>query len=331
MEVSKGRSATTIDQPIPFPKNFDSYVSMAMEAFQYNDFRQAVEYLTKALAIQNNEELLQLCLTIMHDTEQFIEGIQLLKLHKPELWNSTEVSPLDLQLITFLIYAKKLDEAKKQIFTREKALIDNDRDKHLLDVLQQNLNIIEEKQKEEENKKIAILQEESKDILSKGYHQQAKFLKEYAILPEKEFLTISQSFLIDQTVHAFLKTDILQKLIHKQIDMKISISKESYFKTVNIKELCLIQQSLLLVESQNFFAKYYLQNPELQKQMQSNFFLHCAYYYPFEKEALYSVAKWQEAMNHMTFLKETFSNKEEEKLIQNIQIAEKSLNKLTEM
>lgn len=304
---------------------------MAMEAFQYNDYPQAVDYLTKALAIQKNEELLQLCLTMMQDTEQFIEGIELLKLHKSELWNSTDISPLDLQLITFLIYAKELDEAKEQISKREKALLSRESDSHLFDILQQNLNIIEEKQKDERNKKMAIIQEESKYILDKGYHQQARFLKECTILPEKELLIIAQSFLTNQTVHAFLKTDILQTLKQKQINMKINVSKQSYSRNVDIKELYPIQQSPLLVESQDFFEKYYRQNPELQKQMKSNFFLHCAYYYPFEKEALYSVAEWQEAMNQITFPKESFSNQKEGNLIQNIQIAEKSLNILTEM
>ncbi|UJF14705.1 hypothetical protein LZ578_06600 [Jeotgalibaca sp. MA1X17-3] len=302
-----------------------------MEAFQYNDFPKAVEYLTKALAIQKNEELLQLCLTMMQDTEQFLEGVQLLKLQKPELWNSTDVSPLDVHLITFLIYAKELDEAKEQISKREKVLSNGDSDRHLFDVLQQNLNIIEEKQKDERNKKIAVVQEESTYILNEGYHRQAKFLKEYTILPEKELRTISQSFLTDQKVHAFLKTDILQTLIQKQIDMKVTISKESYSKTLNIKELYPIQQSLLLIESQNFFAKYDIQNPELQKQMETNFFLHCAYYYPFEKEVLYSVVEWQEAMNQITLSTGTILNKEEKKLIQNIQIAEKNLNILTDM
>lgn len=320
-----------MDQTIPFPKNFDSYVSMAMEAFQYGDFHQAVEYLTKALAIQMNEELLQLCLTIMQDTEQYAEGIQLLKYHKSELWDSTDGTSLDLQLITFLIYAEDLNEAKNQISRRKKGLLDRDEDTHLYDILQQNLNIIEEKQIEERNKKIALLREESKIILHKGYHQQAIFLKKYTILPEKEFIAISQAFLVEKSIHAFLKTDILQILIQKEIDEQINISKEIYSKIIDLKKLYPIHKSPLLIKSEHFFAKNHSQNPEVQKQMESNFFLHCAYFYPFEKEALQSVEKWQEAMNELTFPPDSPINRNEERVIKNIQLAEKNLNILTEM
>lgn len=331
LEDKQRKVTLYMERPIPFPKNYESYVTMSMEAFQVGDFHQSVTYLKKALAIEMDDELLQLCLTIMQEIEQYTDGVQLLIKYKPELWQSMDSGNLDLLLITFLIYADRLNEAKEQISIRKQKLIGKDEGSELYSILEQNLLLVEEKRTQERNKKIAVLREQNKNILNKGYHQQANFLKKYTILPKNKFLETSQSFLDSDKVHAFLKTEILEILIKEKWNEAITVTKGSYQGTYQTEKLYPVHLSPLLKESKPFFDKLYSHTPDLQQQMESNLFLHCAYFYPFEREALQSVEEWQEAMDYLSFPMDSSSNQADQEVLQNIKRAEKDLNPITEM
>lgn len=320
-----------MEGPIPFPKNYESYVTMSMEAFQVGDFHQSSDYLKKALAIQMNDDLLQLCLTIMQEIEQYTDGVQLLKKYKPELWHSTDAGTLDLLLITFLIYADHLNEAKQQITKRKQKLTIKGEGSELYSILQQNLSLVEEKRAEERNKKITILREQNKNILNKNYHQQADFLKKYTLLPKNEFLETSQSFLESKQVHAFLKTEILEILINGKWNETMNISKGEFQGSFQMENLYPVHFSPLLKKSKSFFEELYSHTPDIQKKMESNLFLHCAYFYPFEREALQSIEEWQEAMDHLSFSMDSSSNQANQEVVQNIKCAEKDFNPITEM
>lgn len=320
-----------MDNSIPFPKNFETYVMMALQTFEKGDFYQAVVYLKKALMIQDDDELLRLCLTIMQENEQYSEGIQLLKKYKPLLWQSTKLEPLDLQLLTLLIETDYLEEAKKQITNREKVLQETLEDNHLYEILEQNLSFIEEKRSERRKRETDQIIQESKTILKENYQHQAAFLKKYAGLPREDILSISQVFLHDSHFHPFLKTEMIEILIQKELDAAIEIKKGSYLAVFQVKYLYPISQSPFLKEGKDFLQQKYSQNPHFLQQMESNLFLHCAYFYPFEKEALISVQEWHEAIRDLTFSEEMNGSHAEKELLQNIKQAEKELNVITEI
>ena len=317
--------------PIPFPKNYESYVTMSMEAFQVGNFYQSSDYLKKALAIQVDDDLLQLCLTIMQEIEQYKDGVQLLRKYKPKLWQSTDAGTLDLLLLTFLIYADYLNEAKQQITKRKLKLSDEGEGSELYLILQQNLSLVEEKRTEERNKKIAALRKQNKNILKESYDQQAKFLKKYTLLPRGEFIETSQSFLESRHIHAFLKTEIIEILMKEKWKEKMYISKGKYQGMFHMGELYPVHLSPLLKESKSFFENLYAHTPDIQKRMESNLFLHCAYFYPFEREALQSVEEWQKAIDYLSFPKDSSSNQVDEEVVQNIKCAEKDFNPITGM
>lgn len=316
---------------IPFPGNFDAFVKKAMAFFQEGNLEQAIEEIQKALEFQMDEGLFGLCLTMMQETGNNLEGLRMLQKYKPSIWDSCQTENLDLQFISFLIQTGKFDEARKQILKRKQSFQFINENQHLYQVFEQNLELIEASEKEQRKEELAVLQRRSLDILDKNYVEQTAFINAYEIFPDEEFLALSKQFLSHPRVDHLLKTEILQKMLEKSLSEEVRVVKGEFEGMIQLTELDSLPLSNFLMEGRSYIQTELKQEPAVKEMLEHNLFLHCAYFYPFEKEALFSVEEWIQVILTENRLMGAATSPERKIIRARILQAEKSLDKLTQL
>ncbi|MGP6139697.1 hypothetical protein [Jeotgalibaca sp. A127] len=276
----------------PFPNNFEAYFQKAMNEMVNGNLEQTVTYIQKALTIQMDEELFNVCLTLLKDLNRLEESLELIKQHKAYLYESIRVEKNDLIFITLLIESGRLSEAKKQINQRWANLKNNPDYAHIQNILEQYLNQVETKQLQQKEEGIDKVLTESKSIINKPYYLQMNFVKSIQVLSDQDILIATNELLRNQSVHPLIKTEVLSLLVDRGMTGSIELYKEGVKQSVKLAQLKQPNESSFYLE-----GIYYIENQifkdEMEKQrLQENFFLHVLYYYPFETEIFGNPDAW---------------------------------------
>lgn len=301
-----------MNPPVPFPKNYHTYLEKAMQALEVGNTQLATECLEKALSIQVDVDVLYLCVTLLKDRNQLEEALVCVRTYQPMLFESSKVEPIDIELITLLIETERLDQAREQMKQRS-LLLENKSEYQQLQTMFEGKFAQVERQKEAEKaaKQQAILLE-GKHIEDQSTLQQLHFVKQLPELQTKDLLPLSKRLLIGP-LHPLLKTEIIHLLLERGVKEWIPITKKSYQKEIDFS-------ALMPLEYSSFFQE------GLEKLSQTEtFFLHCAYFYPFEREAFHSIEEWERDTSEETLLNDT------SELSQNIRTVEADLDLLTHL
>ena len=132
---------------VPFPNNFNTYFHNAMNAMSVGNFDEAVAFIDKALAIQMDDDLFNIGLSLLQQQNHMEQALKMINEHKAYLFTSTNVEEIDLLLITLLIDTGSFEEAEKQINQRWATLKNNKDYTYLENVLEQYLVQIADEQK----------------------------------------------------------------------------------------------------------------------------------------------------------------------------------------
>lgn len=275
---------------VPFPRNYEAFLEKGMVAVQQGDFAEAIDFFKKALLIQVDEEVLLLCLTLLKETGNKVESLELIRQYCPYVYESSDVNPFDIEFISLLIETEQFDEAENQMKQRTLLLENKEEYHHLYHMLDKKMSAAQDERDQQQAIKTAQIIRESKDISIKNHIEQLQFIKKLETLSKKDLETVA-AYLLHQDIHPLLLTEVISLLITAQINSTMLVKKENFAKEVNIGGLSPVEQSSFFQEGISFISQS--EQPQSEKdKLKEIFFLHCAYYFPFEREALFSAEIW---------------------------------------
>lgn len=281
---------------LSFPKNYAVYLQKAMEALADNRISQAANFMQEALKIEMDDELLQLCISLLKDLKQPNEALELINTYKSAVYNSSDISPIELEFISLLIDNGQLAEAKKQIKNRWVKLHNGSQNNSVSQILNHQLSYVESKMEQEKlERRIAVI-ENGQTISKKPYFRQLQFMKELPILPDHQLINLAEHLLIEKGIHSLLKTDILELLQERQIKQTVMVTKDSFKQTFNPLLLTTLSETNFIKEGKLLLENHLGLNEREKSQYLELLFLHVAYYYPFEEPAFKSPAAWLQAI-----------------------------------
>lgn len=281
---------------VPFPNNFEAYFQKAMNEMTNGNIEKSVAYIQKALNIQMDEELFDVCLTLLKDLNRLDEALELIKQHKTYLHASIQVEKIDLIFITLLIDSGRLTEAKKQINQRWLNLKNNLDYAHIKNVLEQYYNQVETKQLQQKEEKINKVFAESKSIINKPYYVQMNFVKSIEVLSDRDILIATKGLLQDQTVHPLIKTEVLSLFVDRGLTGTVDVYKKGIKQKVVLEQLKQPNLSPFYLEGAKLIERQDLGNEIEKKRLHEVLFLHVLFYYPFEEEFFENSETWLTAV-----------------------------------
>lgn len=283
---------------VPFPNNFDTYFQNAMNEIAAGNFESASVFIDKALAIQMDDDLFNIAVSLLQNQNQPEEALQLINTHKGYLYSSVTVEEADLLLITLLIDTGNFSEAEKQIDLRWATLKNKAEYAYLENVLEQYLNRIADEKKRETEAIIDNIFNESQDINKKSYFLQVDFVKSLSILSNADFEFIARPLLIDEAIHPLIKTEIMTILSDRSFDTAFQVSKHGV--TESVVPLSLPQPDYTLFYLEGMSLVESMEGDNIIE-MQSYFevlFLHTLYFYPLENSVFKDSRRWFQAIKH---------------------------------
>lgn len=277
---------------IPFPANFDVYFTNAMNEMANGNISGTVAFIQKALDIQMEEELFQVCLTLLKDANQPSDALKLIQKHKPFLYESNQLHESDLSLITLLIAIEDFEEARKQIRQRWGVLGNDPNHSHIKNILERYLDQIEAQSQKRKNEEISAVLAESQIIASKPYYAQMAFVQTLDKLPAEVFIEIVRPLLVSEAIHPLLKTELLLQFLNRDLNIDLKISKHQLIKTVAVNGLKKPDETVFYLNGLAEIEKMPTSMGMEKHMYHELLFLHVLYFYPFERDILHSAEEW---------------------------------------
>lgn len=281
---------------VPFPNNFNTYFHNAMNEIAAGNFDSAVAFIDKALAIQMDDDLFNIGLSLLQQQNHIEQALNMIKIHKVHLFTSTKVEEVDLLLITLLIDTGSFEVAEKQIKQRWATLKNNTDYAYLENVLEQYLVQIADEKKRQTAAKTEAIIKKSQDINEKPYFLQLDFVKSLDILSNDNLEKIARPLLIDEAVHPFIKTEIITVLRGRSFDTVFNVSKHGINETVIPKTLYQPDFSPFYLEGIAAIDAEKGSNIIENKNHKEVLFLHTLYFYPLENSFFQNSQKWLQAI-----------------------------------
>lgn len=283
---STKRGAQLTNQ-IPFSKNHTLYLQKAMEALANNQNSQAVDFMQKALEIDEDETLLQLCISLLKDLKRPNDALQLIQKYKVSVYKSEDSLPFDLEFISLLIENGNLEEASRQIKNRQSQLKNSANQ-----VLTHQFTYVESRMAQEKQEKRLLIIENGQTISKQPYYRQLQFMKELPYLSNYQLVSLVGILLTNLDIHPLVKTDMLELLQERQIKQAVTVIKHSFKQTFDPMMLTNLSETNFIKEGGILLENHLHLNEREKSQYLELLFLHVAYYYPFEKLAFKNPETW---------------------------------------
>lgn len=311
-----------MDNMMAFPHNFSMYLEKGVACMQIDDFVGAADYFKKAIAIKPEVDLLLLCIRVMRELNQQEEAYQMLENYQPQLFDSAELTELDIELLELLIETDRIEESDNQMKKRRVLLANNPAFNQLNMMLEEKNSkqkIAKQQQLEQE---IQAVEEKAHMILEDSYYAQIKWVQQLVKLPEPWFSQFAEEKL-KEAFHPLLQTELISELQNRSSKQVFQIVKHDFKADVHLNDLPSLIQTPFFLKGCEAIDQASELSFSKKADMQQMFFLHCGYFYPFQEAAFGSVEAW------LSF----FFDKEETtipvEVRRNIELAEAGLDLLT--
>lgn len=305
-----------------FPHNYEMYLEKAMNCMQTDDLAGAIASLKKAIAIEMEEEVLHLCVSLLRDLNQQEEAYQVLITYQPHLVDSSELTVLDIEYIELLIETNRIEESEQQLRQRHMLLANTPALNQLNMMLEEKLMKKKLEKEQQLEQKIRDVEAKLHTISEDAYYLQIKWVKQLVELPNEWLVKIANSVL-KGTLHPLLKTEIISELQDRKMKERLLIVKHQFEGQIDLNTLLPLKHSSFYLEGLSTIEQALeLSFSEIDR-LQKNFFLHCAYFYPFEEEAFLSVDSW------LAFFHDNQSTAVSSEVKKNIRLSEAGLDLFT--
>lgn len=283
---------------IAFPYNYESYVNKGMAALQAGNNAAAADFFEKALSIRQSEDVLLFYLMIIQESGREKAALAFLAEHALWLWESRSLLDVDRLFLELLIQTGEIEDAQSQYERRERHL-PNHSQMEVLNQLAHRLQKRRERERVDEEQLRKRLLEERQMVLGGEFLATNAFLRHCQQLTTPSYLEVCIPLLEDERVHALHKTEILQNLKERAVTEACTVTKGAYSRKLSPVSLLAVHEVPFYQRGEQLLANKENVPEESTEAITRNLFLHTAYYYPFEEDALLSADQWLEGILYL--------------------------------
>lgn len=260
--------------------DFEMYEELRQLVFQTQDVSVAIMYATLGCEVGECDDVIDVL-------ENQFSDIQT-KMYDEEL---------DKVYISALVQSWQLEKAQLILDTKYELYYQKGCNTFLLDSINDELSRQFEMLHQEEQKDKDELMSKIEQIKQLSYVQQQQIIPQLRLLEDDEFLVVAQQLLQSNHFHQLLKAYVLEMLVSKRFDMKLTLKFYGTMKSVDIATLNEID-STLFMQQLNSTVSQYVSDSNDQLVIYQNAKLYLALSYPFEQELFDNIEQFVLAILH---------------------------------
>lgn len=293
---------------IIFPFNYEGYLKKGLLAFEQGDLEIAEEWIGKALTIKKPDEIIQLYIMLLQETDQHDRALRFIEDHQSGIATDSSLEDLDFMYIKSLIQTGNFEASKKQIAARKNQLKLTTELAFTLQELETEIEKEELKILEKKLKKSTEILKAEKHISDQNFQKQQHYTTQLKDLDDDYFIKIAQRLLLNKKIHRLLKTEVLHQCIQRKLDTVIKACLSTEEVSIELNELLPLTGTTTFMEGSAYIDKYIAnEDPTIANIIQNEFFMQLSILYPFEEQVIESVEDWIEIL----YLKYTGADYEE--------------------
>ncbi|MBF0779699.1 MULTISPECIES: hypothetical protein [unclassified Granulicatella] len=262
-----------------FPKNKEMFLKQAVEAYASWHLPEAVQYMEKALAIEKDDTLYPLYITLLLELYELDRAERFFEKTFPQI-DFVETTPeLDVLYIRLLIELWALDKAKLLIHHRIDRYQGNS-------VIVEELNGLLDKLEQQEQAYQRDKEKQIKDVLTQINHvENLSFYQQQHIIPLLNHLDdalYSQSVhtLLHSALHPILKTYLLEISIEKKVLQHFNMTWFGQTVELDVNQLSPVMDHALYQACLKYIEEV-VQDEHIKEMLIKNTLLYFSILYPF--------------------------------------------------
>lgn len=293
---------------IIFPFNYEGYLKKGLLAYEQGALETAEEWIGKALNIKKTDEIIQLYIMLLQETDQHDKALRVIEDHQSGIATDSSLENFDFMYIKSLIQIGNFEVSRKQIAARKNQPKLTTELAFALQQLETEIEKEELKILEKKLKKSTEVLKAEKYISDQNFQKQQHYTTQLKDLDDDYFIKIAQRLLLNKKIHRLLKTEVLHQCIERKLDTVIKANLSTEEVSIDLNELLPLTGTTTFMEGSAYIDKYIAnEDPTIANIIQNEFFMQLSILYPFEEQVVESVEDWIEIL----YLKYTGADYEE--------------------
>lgn len=302
-----------LNKQIPFPKNYERFIELAQEAIQEEQPALALDYFKQAYCIQQDFSLNYLLVCSYLDLSQEKQALIVATEMKESYLSTFEYIDFYVQLLL-----KNHLFIQAHLIVNERILMERTGEMRLLVFMKNTIRQLEQAYKRAIEEQSQLVEDELARLGEFSYGEQVRIINKETFLTQVDFISISKENVIDQRVHPFVRSLLLEELVGLHVNEEIDflwrngeICKVIPTKVGTSDESGSYQRLLLFLEKELIY-----ENPILLADLLEEIRLHATLLYPLADQMIDDPILWAISyMSHDERVKHyTLQQEEQEKL-----------------
>ena len=284
-------------EKIVFPLNYEGYLKKGLLAFEEGNLQLAEEWIGKAIAIKQADDILPLYLMLLQETDQAEKSLAIISEMRPDIAASFSVDDIDFLYMKGLLQSGAYDAAREQIEARKNTIGLSMEHQFALEQLEAEVEKVELKNLEKKLKKSSEILQAEKNIDTQPFHKQQAYAQQLKELEDDQFSKIAQRLLMNSSLHRMLKTEIIHQFLARGLHPSITVRLDEAEEKVDLAKVVPLIDSKMYKDGMAYIKEEIAnKNPTLADAMENAFFMQLSLLYPFEARTISSVTEWLEVL-----------------------------------
>lgn len=205
-----------LNKQIPFPKNYERFIELAQEAIQKEQPALALDYFKQAYCIQQDFSLNYLLVCLYLDLSQEEQALLLAAEMKEQYLTTFEYIEFYVQLLL-----KNHLFVQAHLIVNERILMERTGEMRLLVFMKNTIRQLEQAYKRAVKEQNRLVEEELSRLGEFRYCEQLRIVKKETSLTQGDFVAISKANLVDQRVHPYVRSLVLEGFVGLHVNEEI--------------------------------------------------------------------------------------------------------------
>lgn len=284
-------------EKIVFPLNYEGYLKKGLLAFEEGNLQLAEEWIGKAIAIKQADDILPLYLMLLQETDQAEKSLAIISEMRPDIAASFSVDDIDFLYMKGLLQSGAYDAAREQIEARKNTIGLSMEHQFALEQLEAEVEKVELKNLEKKLKKSSEILQAEKNIDTQPFHKQQAYAQQLKELEDDQFSKIAQRLLMNSGLHRMLKTEIIHQFLARGLHPSVTVRLDEAEEKVDLAKVVPLIDSKMYKDGMAYIKEEIAnKNPTLADAMENAFFMQLSLLYPFEARTISSVKEWLDVL-----------------------------------
>jgi tetratricopeptide (TPR) repeat protein len=284
-------------EKIVFPLNYEGYLKKGLFAFEEGNLQLAEEWIGKAIAIKQADDILPLYLMLLQETDQAEKSLEMIKEIRPDIAAAVSVDDIDFLYLKGLLQSGAFDMAREQIDARKKTFGLSMEHQFALEQLEADVEKVELKKLETKLKKSSEILRAEKNIDTQPFHKQQVYAQQLKELEDDQFGKLAQRLLLNNKLHRMLKTEIIHQFLERGLRPSLTVRLDGSEEKLDLARVVPLIETKTYKEGMAYIQEEIAnKNPALAGAVENGFFMQLSLLYPFEDRTISSVPEWLDVL-----------------------------------